>query len=155
MLRLALCGEHNGRAYASNFILTACQLLIFSTKTLPCKKPSGVAMHLLRCLSFSAHFQFSIYACHKPGVHNTAADDISRGWVSILSILKCHRGSTPGCSDPSTSMVSIDRGQTRLDFQQVHGGSFFLQISFKRVNICYSQEVLVRPEMIFGILQQV
>ena len=49
------------------------------------KEPSGIAMHLLRCLSFfAAHYRFSISACHIPGVHNTVADNISRGRVSSL-----------------------------------------------------------------------
>lgn len=36
-------------------------------------------MHLMRCLSFfAAHYKFSISSIHLPGVHNTAADALSR-----------------------------------------------------------------------------
>ena len=43
------------------------------------KEPSGLVMHLLRCLSFfSAYYQFSYEAIHISGACNTLADDISR-----------------------------------------------------------------------------
>ena len=51
---------------------------------------------------------------------------------------------------PLWSLLIVDRpGWTSSKCME----EVFLQISFKRVNICYSQEVLIRPEMIFGILQ--
>ena len=49
------------------------------------KEPSGIVMHLLRCLSFgSAIFQFTYSAFHIPGVCNSLADDISRNQLSSL-----------------------------------------------------------------------
>lgn len=50
------------------------------------KEPSGIVMHLLRCLSFvSAYFGFTTSACHVAGVNNVLADDISRNHLSDLS----------------------------------------------------------------------
>ena len=52
-----------------------------------CKEPSGLAMHLMRALSFiSAHYQFSVAASHIAGVYNTVADDISRDRLSNLPL---------------------------------------------------------------------
>ena len=51
------------------------------------KEPSGVIMHLLRCLSFlTAYFHFSISASHIAGVHNIVADDISRNNLGSLPV---------------------------------------------------------------------
>ena len=50
------------------------------------KEPSGLVMHLLRCLSFfSAFFHFSFSSVHIPGVCNSVADDISRNRIWCLS----------------------------------------------------------------------
>ena len=49
------------------------------------KEPSGIVMHLLRCLSFfSAHFQFTFSSVHVPRFCNCAADAISRSKLSDL-----------------------------------------------------------------------
>jgi hypothetical protein len=59
------------------------------------KEPSGIVMHLLRCLSFiAAHFQFHYHAFHVPGALNTLADDISRDHL--------HAFSSPQCPIPPT-----------------------------------------------------
>jgi hypothetical protein len=45
-------------------------------------------MHLLRCLSFyAAYFRFQFYATHLPGVHNTAADALSRDNMLLFASL--------------------------------------------------------------------
>ena len=49
------------------------------------KEPSGVVMHLLRCLSFfSAYYKFTLATCHVAGIHNTLADGISRNTLSCV-----------------------------------------------------------------------
>ena len=54
------------------------------------KEPSGIVMHLLRCLSFiSAYFQFTYTAYHIPGAYNTTADSISRNRLSSIPPQKC------------------------------------------------------------------
>ena len=45
-------------------------------------------MHLLRCLAFySAYFRFQCVAVHVPGIHNTAADALSRNNMSLFASL--------------------------------------------------------------------
>ena len=45
-------------------------------------------MHLLRCLAFySAYLRFQFLAVHVPGIHNTAADALSRNNMSLFAFL--------------------------------------------------------------------
>ena len=75
------------------------------------KEPSGVIMHLLRCLSFlTAYFHFSISASHIAGVYNIVADDISRNNLGSLLI------QVPGIQpqpvpipDPLWSLLVLER----------------------------------------------
>jgi len=42
-------------------------------------------MHMLRCLHFfTATHQIGIVACHMPGIHNTAADALSRNMMKVF-----------------------------------------------------------------------
>lgn len=65
------------------------------------KEPSGLVMHLLRCLAFfTAFHQFTISSCHIAGVLNTAADDISRDNLQSLAM------QVPGIQD-SPSVIPV------------------------------------------------
>lgn len=50
-----------------------------------CSSQEALLMHLLRCLTFySAFFRFQFRAAHVPGIHNSAADAISRNNISLF-----------------------------------------------------------------------
>ena len=54
-------------------------------KKVSSREPTGVAMHLLRCLSFfSAYYKFTLSTCHVAGIHNTLVDGISHNMLSCV-----------------------------------------------------------------------
>ena len=79
------------------------------------KEPSGIVMHLLRCLSFfSAHFQFTFSSVHVPGFCNGVADAISRNKLFDLPTQISGIQAIPSLIPPS-SMGPPGPVKTRLD----------------------------------------
>jgi hypothetical protein len=84
VIAAALWGRHWSRGLVQFHIDNMSVVQVLSKGS--SKEPSGLVMHLLRCLSFfSAYYQFSYEAIHIPGACNTLADDISRNRTSSLS----------------------------------------------------------------------
>ena len=93
VLASALWGKH-WAAQLVHFHVDNLSVVVALTKG-SSKEPSGIVMHLLRCLSFiAAHFQFHYQAFHVPGTLNTLANNISRDHL--------HAFSSPQCPIPPT-----------------------------------------------------
>ena len=87
LIPIVLAAAIWGPSWSNHHVLCQCDnmAVVQAIRKGSSKEPSGIVMHLLRCLTFfTAIFQFTLTADHLSGIENGPADSISRNKLKLF-----------------------------------------------------------------------
>ena len=87
LIPIVLAAAIWGPSWSNHHVLCQCDnmAVVQAIRKGSSKEPSGIVMHLLRCLTFfTAIFQFTLTADHLSGIENGPADSISRNKLNLF-----------------------------------------------------------------------